>query len=216
MDSTLSFEQRPREKLIERGPGVLSDYELISVMLGSGSGRIRLTDLASAALSVLDQKQQIEPEDLISIPGLGKARACLLLASLEFARRRIRPRGHKIATPEDVYRLLCSYSDRSQEYFFAISLNGAHEVIEYRTVSIGLLNRTQVHPREVYCSAIENRAAAIIVAHNHPSGSLSPSEDDLQVTDRLKKAGDLLGIGLLDHVIFTTEGYISLQEQGYL
>lgn len=209
-------EQMPREKLLTRGVQTLSDLELLSVMIGSGSAKIRLKDLASSVLGFLDQNPEINAERLIELPGMGTARACLLIAAIEFARRRIRPRGHKISTPEDVYRLLCSYSDRSQEYFFAICLNGAHEVIEYRTVSVGLLNRTQVHPREVYCNAIEKRAAAIIVAHNHPSGSLKPSEDDIQVTERLKKSGDILGIGLLDHIIFTSEGFISLQELGIL
>jgi DNA repair protein RadC len=104
--------------------------------------------------------------------------------------------------------------DRQQEYFFSIPLNGAHEVINIKTVSKGILNRTIIHPREVFAEAITHRAASIIIAHNHPSGNLEPSKEDKEITYRLQKAGILLGIELLDHIVFSRKGYYSFLEEG--
>ena len=135
---------------------------------------------------------------------------------MELARRYIAPAKVRIAFPVDVLPLISHFADRKQEYFLAVSLNGAHEVIATRVVSIGLVNRTVVHPREVYADPITDRAAAIVVAHNHPSGCVDPSREDRDVTRRLVSAGQTLGIQLLDHVIFSTAGYYSFLEKGEL
>jgi DNA repair protein RadC len=116
----------------------------------------------------------------------------------------------------DVLFLIRHIADRTQEHFLCISLNGANEVIAVRTVSVGLVNRALVHPREVFADPITDRASAVIVAHNHPSGNLNPSQDDLNVTAQLKAAGNTLGIKLLDHIIFNLESYYSLMEHGQL
>jgi DNA repair protein RadC len=108
------------------------------------------------------------------------------------------------------------YGDRRQEHFLCISLNGANEVITTRVVSVGLVNKTQVHPREVFAEPITDRASAVILAHNHPSGNLSPSKEDLQITRQLKEAGETLGITVLDHIIFSQKGHYSFLEQGEL
>ena len=108
------------------------------------------------------------------------------------------------------------YADRKQEHFLSVSLNGAHEIIAVRVVSIGLVNRTIVHPREVFADPLTDRAAAVVVAHNHPSGQVQPSMEDRDVTRRLKSAGDTLGMKLLDHVVFSTLGYYSFLEHGEL
>ncbi len=122
----------------------------------------------------------------------------------------------KISEPGDAYDVLKRYARARQEQFILITLTGAHEVMTVKIVSLGLLNRTVVHPREVFRKAIEDSAAAIIVAHNHPSGQLQASDEDKQITKRLKEAGELIGIPVLDHIIFTRKGYLSLKLEGEL
>lgn len=122
----------------------------------------------------------------------------------------------KIAAPSDAYSALKRYARGKQEQFIAMTLTGAHEVISVSIVSIGLLNRTIVHPREVFHRAIKDSAAAIIVAHNHPSGQLEPSEEDRMMTKRLIEAGEIIGIPILDHIIFTRNGYVSFKDLGLI
>ena len=213
----LPVRDRPREKIHTKGIESLSDQELLSVLLGSGSGRCDVLTLAARLLQVLDRTgPSPSMDELLAITGVGKAKAALIMAGLEFARRRIRPRGFKIGFPPDAYPLIRHLADRVQEHFISISLNGANEVIAVRTVSVGLVNRALVHPREVFADPITDRASAVIVAHNHPSGNLTPSQDDLAVTRQLKEAGLTLGIRLLDHIVFNQENYYSLLENGQL
>ena len=119
-------------------------------------------------------------------------------------------------TPSDVFPLVAHFADLKQERFLTVSLNGAHEVIQTRTVSVGLVNRTLIHPREVFADALTDRACAIIVAHNHPSGQLTPSPEDKDITRRLRGAGELLGIPLLDHLVFSRQDFYSFVEHGLL
>jgi DNA repair protein RadC len=209
--------KRPREKLQEKGPKALSDKELLAILLGSGTQNHDVFTLAGRILKVLDATSANPTlEQLQSIDGIGPAKATTILAALEFARRRIRPEGFKIGLPPDVLPLIQHMADRKQEHFLCISLNGAYEVIAVRTVSVGLVNKTQVHPREVFADPITDRATAIIVAHNHPTGNLTPSKDDIAITRQLKSAGETLGIRLLDHIIFSHKGYYSFQESDRL
>ncbi|MCG6878192.1 MAG: DNA repair protein RadC [Deltaproteobacteria bacterium] len=204
---------RPREKLQEKGPKALSDKELLAILLGSGTQAQDVLTLAGRILKILDDTSASPTlEQLQSIDGIGPAKATTILAALEFARRRIRPEGFKIGLPPDVLPLIQHVADRKQEHFLCISLNGAHEVIAVRTVSVGLVNKTQVHPREVFADPLTDRATAVIVAHNHPTGNLKPSKDDIAITRQLKSAGETLGIRLLDHIIFSHKGYYSLLE----
>lgn len=204
---------RPREKLQEKGAKALSDKELLAILLGSGNQAHDVLTLAGRILKVLDDTSASPTlEQLQSVDGIGPAKASVILAALEFARRRIRPEGFKIGLPPDVLPLIQHLADRKQEHFLCISLNGAYEVIAVRTVSVGLVNKTQVHPREVFADPLTDRATAIIVAHNHPTGNLTPSKDDMAITRQLKSAGETLGIRLLDHIIFSHKGYYSLLE----
>lgn len=213
----LPISDRPREKLQRKGAQALSDLELLAVLVGSGSRGLDVMTMAKRLLQVLDGSGgNPGVDDLCKVDGVGLAKSALILAALEFARRRIRPRGEKVTLPTDVYPLIRHMADRRQEHFFCISLNGANEVIAIRTVSVGLVNRALVHPREVFADPITDRAAAIIVAHNHPSGNLTPSQDDLVITRQLKEAGMTLGVKLLDHLIFDHRGYLSLLEKGHL
>ncbi len=130
------------------------------------------------------------------------------MAAIEFARRRINPEGAKIATPADLLPHVRHFADRKQEHFLCASINGANEVLNIRVVSIGLIDRSPVHPREVFA----DRASAIIVARNHPSGDVEPSPNDVNITAQLKAAGAIVGIELLDHIIFNRNEYFSFLE----
>lgn len=207
--------ERPRERLFSKGAGHLSDSELLAVILGSGSARAGVHELSKKVLDVIDKMNgSLTAKELSEIYGIGDAKAALICAALEFVRRRIRPEGTKIKEASDVYPLIRHFAERMQEHFICVSLNGAHEVLSIRVVTIGLLNSTQVHPREVFSDPIAERAASVIVAHNHPSGNLSPSKEDIRVTESLNSASKLLGISLLDHIVFTKSGFLSLKEKG--
>jgi len=208
---------RPREKLLRKGAAALSDQELLAVLLGKGTPGMGVLTLAGKLVRVLDEKGLgIRVEDLTGFEGVGDAKATVILAAIEFARRRIKPEGAKIETPADLLPHVRHYADRKQEHFLCASINGANEILNIRVVSIGLIDRTPVHPREVFADALSDRASAIIVAHNHPSGGLEPSPADVEVTRQLKEAGSVIGIALLDHIIFDRRGYFSFLEAGRL
>src|SRR6056297_265897 len=209
---------RPREKLLMHGAVRLPDRELVALIVGSGVKGNRVEKIADKLLETLDQMdhERVDVKMIRGIPGIGDAKAAQISAALEFARRRFRPAAMRIRYPQDVLPVIRHFADRKQEHFLSISLNGAHEVIETRVVSIGLVNKTVVHPREVFSDPLQDRAAAVIAAHNHPSGNLDPSDEDREVTQRLKEAGLLLGIPLLDHIIFTRTGHYSFLEHQFL
>lgn len=208
---------RPREKLLGRGAGALSDQELLAVLLGKGTPGMDVMTLAGKVAKVVDQKGLcLAADDLTQFEGVGHAKAALLLAAIEFARRRIKPLGLRIATPADVLPLVRHYADRRQEHFLSVTLNGANEVLNVRVVSIGLVDRTPIHPREVFADAVSDRASGIVVAHNHPAGRSDPSAADAEATRQLRQAGETVGIPLLDHLIFTADGYFSFLEAGQL
>jgi len=215
--SEIPKKDRPREKLQQKGAKALSDLELMAILLGRGTKKHDVLSVADKILKVLESNKRIASlDELQKIEGVGLAKATLIAAAFEFTRRRIRPEGLKISFPADALPLIQHYADRKQEHFICISINGANEVITSRVVSVGLVNRTQVHPREVFADPITDRASAIIVAHNHPSGGLTPSKEDIEITKQLKAAGETLGIKLLDHIIFHQRGYYSFLEHGEL
>jgi len=199
------------------GARALSDEELLSVMIGSGTKGNPVQAIARTVLPYLEASgDEVDVPALRNVPGIGTSKALLLAAALEFSRRRIRPEGLRIRSARDVLPLLQHLVDRPQEQVLAISLSGAHEVIKVRTVSIGLLTSCPIHPREVFVGPISDRAYSIILAHNHPSGDPSPSAEDKQVTQQIAAAGKTLGIKVLDHIIFARRGYHSFQENGEL
>lgn len=196
---------------------MLSDQELLALLLGKGTPEMDVMTLAAKLVKVIDTKGlDIKAEDLKKFNGVGDAKAALVMAALEYARRRIKPDGAKIETPADLLPHVRHYADRKQEHFLCAGINGANEIISIRVVSMGLVDRTPVHPREVFAEALIERASAIIVAHNHPTGSLEPSTADIEITSQLKAAGEILGISLLDHIIFNRTGYYSFLEAGMI
>ena len=204
---------RPREKLLRQGAAALSDQELLAILLGKGTAAIDVMSLAGKLAKVVDEKGlNLRAEDLKQFGAVGDAKATLILAAIEFARRRIKPEGAKIQTPADLLPHVRHYADRKQEHFLCATINGANEILNIRVVSIGLIDRSPVHPREVFSDALSDRASAVIVAHNHPSGGVEPSQSDINITAQLKAAGEIVGIELLDHIIFNRTGYFSFLE----
>ncbi|HKJ85233.1 MAG TPA: DNA repair protein RadC [Spirochaetia bacterium] len=207
----------PRERLLHAGIGSLHDEELIALMIGNGVAGSPVAQVSRAVMRAIDQANG--PPDtgaLLAIPGLGPAKAASICAGFEIARRVLCPGHRKVRAPSDILPVVDRFVERKQECFLAISLNGAHEITATRIVTVGLVNRTVVHPREVFAGPLADRAAAVVLAHNHPSGSLEPSAEDNEVTRRLVAAGQLLGIPVLDHVIFSARGYYSFLEHDAL
>lgn len=208
---------RPREKLMAKGASALSDPELIALILGSGTQKLDVMSLASKlARLIQDSKGELSFEILSGIEGIGPAKASQILAGFELARRYLVKDSIKITEAKEAIPLLGDIANKQQEYFVCLSLNGANEVIEKRIVTVGLVNKSQVHPREVFADVITDRAAAVIFAHNHPSGELKPSDSDLKIHNQLTEAGKILGIKILDHIIVAKKGYFSFQEEGLI
>lgn len=212
-----SERDRPREKLLTQGASALSDIELLTVLLGSSHRSHDAFALAGRILEVLDrQLPKVDPGELQKIDGIGPAKAAVIAAAIELSRRRIHPSDYVISWPTDVLPLIRYMAERQQEHLLSVSLNGANEVIAIRTVSVGLVDRVHIHPREVYADPITDRATSVIVAHNHPAGNVAPSDHDRTVTENLKGAGEILGIQLLDHIIFSHKSHYSFLENGDL
>lgn len=208
---------RPREKIRVQGPEGLSDEELMALILGSGCSQAPLEDLAPACLEILDRHRGLEAyQKLLQVKGIGRSKAGQIIGTLELTRRIYLPHRPRIRMPGDAFEIIRRYGNRPQEHFLCLSLNGAHEVLRTRLLTIGLLNRTLIHPREVFVGPLKDRAAGVVVAHTHPSGCLEPSREDREITRRIWEAGQILGIPLLDHLIFTGDKFFSFQEAGLL
>lgn len=206
---------RPREKLREKGAAALTDEELVTAILGMGTAGVDVRTISKEVAGLIrEHREALTLDHLLAVPGMGLAKAGQILSAFELARRHLLKDVVKISCAKDVLPLLADIAGKQQEYFLCITLNGANEVIEKRVVTIGLLDKSPVHPREVFADVIADRAAAVIFAHNHPSGDLQPSEADLRLQDQLNEAGKILGIRVLDHVIVTRKGYYSFQEAG--
>jgi len=208
---------RPREKLREKGAAALSDEELVAAILGMGTAGVDVRTIARQVASLIrEHRADLTLDHLLSVPGVGLAKAAQILSAFELARRYLIRETVRIVTASDVLPLLTDIASKQQEYFVCISLNGANEVIEKRIVTIGLLDHSPIHPREVYADVIADRAAAVIFAHNHPSGDVQPSDADLRTHEQLTEAGKLLGLRVVDHVIVARKGYFSFQEAGLM
>jgi DNA repair protein RadC len=211
------FEKRPREKLKASGVASLSDRELLAILLNTGIRGKNVEELAGDLLSFLDSSNDIPSiKELSKLTGVGTAKACAVAAMLEFGRRRYGSYSARVKQPSDIFTLVRHHADRKQERFISLSLNGAHEVLAVRIVTIGLVNKTIVHPREVFADIIQDRAAAFCVAHNHPSGQLFSSQEDDEITERLMSAAKILGLHFVDHIIFSETTWWSYRENGKL
>lgn len=203
---------RPREKLQARGAAALSDYELLMAIIGSGTAQADVTKIARDVQKLLKEKgSALTYEDLLTVPSLGPAKATQIMAGFELWRRQFEvPNRPIIDSPERAVAQLADIRDKKQEYFVCLTLDGANRLIAKRIITIGTLTSSLVHPREVFADAITDRAASIIVAHNHPSGSLRASQSDNDVTMRLHEVGVMLDIELQDHLIITKDSFVSI------
>lgn len=203
---------RPREKLALYGAARLSDLELLMAIIGSGNKQADVGVIARRVLKVLQTKgADVLYDDLKTVGGLGAAKIPVILASFELARRHlIEPDRPVIDSAEKAYEALKEYVGKTQEHFVMLTLDGANRLIDKHLISVGTLTASLVHPREVFAPAIADRAASIIVAHNHPSDTLKPSPADIEITKRLEQTANIIGIKFIDHLIITKRGYRSI------
>jgi DNA repair protein RadC len=218
-DGVPSVPARPREKLRSRGATSLTDAELLALLLGSGTA-------GRSAFRIARGMARRHPSELagwpaarwVRVPGIGPARAAALVAAFELGRRAQESpaAGSPIRGPEDVLRHVRDLRRARREHFVVLLLNARHELQCREVVSIGSLNASIVHPREVFLPAILHSAASVVLVHNHPSGDPEPSEEDVSISRRLVQVGELVGIGVLDHVIVASRGLVSLRSRQLL
>lgn len=205
----------PREKLARFGAAHLTDLELLQLLIGSGNKQASAEQVARRILKLLLKKgSSITYEEISSIQGMGPAKTSEIIALFELGKRYLMPVDRpKIESAEAAVEQLGYLRDKKQECFVVLTLDGANRLIDNTVVFQGTLTQSLVHPREIFAKAIEDRAAKIIVAHNHPSGNLEPSLEDIEVTEKLKEAGRLMGIEVLDHIIVSKGGYRSMSSE---
>lgn len=206
-----------RERTMNHGISFPFDEELIMLILGTGSKEMPIDRLAEKIIETLDSSNNDNVvENLLRIKGVGCGKALAVAAALELGRRRNNHLKAQIKTPGDVIPFVRNYAVSQKEHLLMITLNGGHEIIQIHVVSVGTLNKTLIHPREIFLEAIRENAAAIIVCHNHPSGNTQPSSDDIESTKILIEASQIIGIELLDHIIVDCESYFSFVEHNLL
>jgi DNA repair protein RadC len=220
---TIAVHDRPREKLARVGASALGDNELVAIVLGQGQPHASVLDLANAVLAAtggVAGMARATHDDLTGIHGIGAARAAQMLAAVELGRRTVAQSATgraQMTSPRSVAEyLLPQYGNRRVEQFGVLLLDTKHRVLRATVLSIGTLDASIVHPREVFREAVAGGAAAIVLFHNHPSGDPEPSKDDMQLTERLAAAGLLMGIDVLDHIILGDARYYSFREKGSL
>ncbi|MFP3916454.1 DNA repair protein RadC [Lysinibacillus telephonicus] len=216
-------EDRPRERLIRQGAQSLSNQELIAILLRTGTKQESVLALANRVLNYFEKLHGLKHatlEEIISVKGIGEAKAVQLLAAIELGRRLAQKQVDSrftIRSPQDAATyLMPEMSSLQQEHFVVLFLNVKNQVLHKQTIFIGSLNSSIVHPREIFREAVKRSAASIICAHNHPSGNAAPSPEDIEVTKRLQEAGYIIGIELVDHVIIGDHQFTSLKEKGYM
>ncbi|MGD9276882.1 MAG: DNA repair protein RadC [Candidatus Pacearchaeota archaeon] len=215
----LAKEERPREKLIKKGPDVLSNSELLAIILGTGSKKEGVLELSNRFFKKYNIKNlsRLKTSILKKELGIGDAKACKIIACFELSRRLFsfnEDKKFQIKKAEDIAKIFIpKMNNLEKEYFKGIYLDSRQRIIKEETIFIGSLNESVVHPREVFKIALEENAAAIIILHNHPSGDPTPSKFDEEVTEKLIQAGEVLGIPVLDHIIVGGKRYFSFREE---
>ncbi len=206
-----------RELVLQKGLSFPSDSELVMLILGSGSKAVPVEPLSRKVLEVIKESPagEIVPR-LGCINGMGNSKVLAVAAALELGRRRCGYLKAVVNTPEEVIPYVRQYAMEQREHFICVSLNGAHEILAIRVVSIGTTTRTIVHPREVFSEPVAEHASAVICCHNHPCGPCLPSTADSETTRVLQESSEILGIQFLDHIIISRDGYYSFMEHGLL
>ena len=211
--------ERPRERLLSRGVSSLSAIELITVILGNGVQGNSVMDLSAKLFSKfgdLSSIGKLSVEEIIAIKGIGIAKACQIVAVFEIARRFSSGsflKRHELNSTKAVYNFIKPYiTSRQKEHFIVVCLDSRRRFLGVDNISIGTINQSIVHPREVFKPAINRNASFVVLVHNHPSGDVNPSLDDLTTTERLVDAARMIGIPIVDHVIVSDDGYLSLRD----
>ncbi|MEX2411781.1 MAG: DNA repair protein RadC [Candidatus Paceibacterota bacterium] len=202
--------ERPREKLEKYGPEKLTDAELLAILLRTGTKELDVMKLSQKILRYFQDEKILSAtiEEFQKIHGLGLAKACEIVACLEFGKRKLKGKKTNILlTPKDVWEAMSDVRGSKKEHFVVFYLDSRNQEIKREIISIGTINASLVHPREVFEGAIKNNASSIILAHNHPSGDTEPSQDDIEVTKKLVHAGKILDIRVVDHVIVTDKEF---------
>lgn len=222
----LPEEERPRERLYKYGPEVLSNSELLAIIISTGNKKESALAVAQRLLSHSYQDNELlwlleaSMEEISSIEGIGLVKAGKVKAALELGRRLSRgfsARKASIKSPDDVAALLMDQMRYlKKEHFKLIELDTKNKVISIDDISVGTLDSSIVHPREVFLNAIKHSSASVILVHNHPSGDPKPSQEDIATTKRLVQAGEILGISVLDHVIIGDGNIVSLKERNFI
>lgn len=210
--------ERPREKMLRYGPEKLTELELLSIILRTGTREKGVMDLAESIINQFgfDNLSTAKCSELSLFQKMGPAKACEIAAVFELGKRVLKDKKNNIyLNPEDIWEQMRDIRNQKKEHFVSFFLNTRNQEIQREIISVGTINLSIVHPREVFEPAVKNLATGIIVAHNHPSGNLEPSDEDINITRRLIQAGKILGISLIDHIIVSTKGYTSLKEKGY-
>ena len=207
----------PWEKIKRLGPEAVKDEELLAILLRTGYGNNDVLELSKSILKKhsLDSLIGMNWEEIQKVKGINIAKATLLLAAFELARRGLNQGMGilpSISRPADILPIISDIKDQKKEFFLAVFLNARNQVICREDVSVGSLNASLVHPREVFLPAVGSSAASVILAHNHPSGDCTPSKEDIELTRRMSQAGDIMGIEVLDHLIVASERFLSLKE----
>jgi len=211
--------ERPREKLIQYGPARLSNKELLAIILRTGGKNENVLDLAGRVIRNCKSENlpSVSYAEIRKISGIGPAKACEILACFELGRRLLKGKISSLfLKPEDVWKELKDIRELKKEHFVIFYLDSRNQEIKREIISVGSLNASLVHPREVFEPAVKNLAAQVILAHNHPSGNPEPSRDDLEINRRLVEAGKILGIEVIDHIIVTVTGYLSFKEKNLI
>ena len=203
-----------REQAMKNGFSTMTDKELVMILLGTGIKGFPVAELSEQVLNTLENSLPYElSKSLASIPGMGPGKTACLLAAIELGKRLAGKNSMRINKPIDIIPFIQSYSLKQEEHFVCISLNSAHVIQKLKVISKGILDKSLIHPREIFADPITDRAAAIILAHNHPSGNVMPSKPDFEATQIILDASRILGIQLLDHIIITQTDYFSFREQ---
>lgn len=207
--------ERPREKLIKYGPEKISNSELLGILLGSGTKDTNVVDFSKNILKKFrkDNIKDITAKELMEIKGVGNAKATKIVACMELGKRLLKDNnGTVLRTAEDIWKACSDLWNKKKEYTRVFYLNARDEEINRDLLSIGTLNSSLVHPREVFEPAIKDHAAKVVIVHNHPSGKVSPSKDDIEITNRLVKSGNILDVKLEDHIIVSKNNFYSFKE----
>jgi len=211
---------RPREKMLKYGPRALTNTELLAVVLGNGVEGENVLQVAEDLMRRhgAEALPGLTLEGWRTTRGIGTVKACQMTAAFELARRiLVRPEAEfRVSSPREAYELVRDLKRARKEHLVALYLDAQNHLIQRETISIGALNTTRTHPREILQPAILHSALAFVLIHNHPSGSLEPSRDDLDFTRSIARAAELIGVGLADHLIVSPRGYLSLKERGVL